>query len=119
MGYEMWMQALAALGASLGQATVGHIIPLSSFALPQLLTGEAGPMISVEEGSWFASMYPLGCLSGSILGGIQCDKVGRKKSMIIDCIGFIISFLILAFAESFPLLILGCDWLGMVVDLIV
>ena len=34
----------------------------------------------------------------------------RKKSMIIDCIGFIISFLILAFAESFPLLILGKPW---------
>ena len=37
------------------QGTVGHIIPLSSFALPQLLAGESGLRLTIEQGSWFGT----------------------------------------------------------------
>jgi len=107
-----WFQVLAAIAASLGQGTVGHIVPLSSFALPQLMeggaTGDADDFtISEEQGSWFASLFAIGSLTGSITGGFACDKFGRRISMLIDCVGLILGLLLMALSNSFSILLIG------------
>jgi len=105
------IQFLAALGASLGQGTVGHLVSFSAFTLPQLYDGSDQITIDEETGSWLASMFAIGSLTGSITGSLQCDKFGRRWSMLIDCIGYIASFLLMALAPNFPVLLLG-RWLG-------
>ncbi|CAB4054463.1 SLC2A6 [Lepeophtheirus salmonis] len=61
----------------------------SSMILPQL-QGESRDSINeltltMEEGSWFASLFSIGFIFGSIVGGFQSDYFGRKLSMMIDC----------------------------------
>ena len=36
-----------------------------------------------------ASIYAIGCITGALHGGYLSDKLGRKKCMILDCLGYI------------------------------
>ena len=49
----------------------------------------------------------VGCLTGSLFGGIQCGKLGRKKSLMLDSIVFTIGILIKTFAINFNMVLLG------------
>ena len=54
----------------------------------------------------------MGSLSGSICGGWQSEKIGRKKSMIVDCFLFITGTIISAVAPNFYLLLFSRWLLG-------
>lgn len=100
-------QVLASVAANLGQLTNGFCVSLSSFALPQILRGEGGITMSLEQSSWFASILALGCVTGALTGGYTCERFGRKRSMMMDCIGYIVGFLMIGFGYNFPLLLVG------------
>ncbi|XP_040570792.1 solute carrier family 2, facilitated glucose transporter member 6 [Lepeophtheirus salmonis] len=83
----------------------------SSMILPQL-QGESRDSINeltltMEEGSWFASLFSIGFIFGSIVGGFQSDYFGRKLSMMIDCAVMSTGFFCMAFSTSFPMLLFG------------
>jgi len=101
------IQILASVAANLGQATRAFCISMSSYMIPQLLKGEGGLQLSEEESSWFASIFAIGCITGALHGGYFSDKLGRKTCMILDCLGYILGFLLIAFATDFNLLIIG------------
>jgi len=102
-----FVQILAAAIPNLCQFTNGFAVSLSSYAVPRMLKGEGGRVFSDEETSWFASIMALGCISGALHGGYVAEKFGRKKSVIIDCIGLALSFLIVGFFDNFSLILLG------------
>ena len=54
-----------------------------------------------------ASIYVVGCLTGSLVGGYQCDYLGRKKSMLLDSLLMIIGFITVSIAPSFEILLIG------------
>ena len=54
-----------------------------------------------------ASILLLGNLTGSLLGGIQCGKFGRKKSLIFDSVTFTIGALLKTFAVNFNMVLVG------------
>ena len=33
-----------------------------------------------------ASIFVVGCLTGSLVGGWQCERFGRRNAMLIDCV---------------------------------
>lgn len=78
-------QVLVAFGANLMFVSQGLIFAASGYLIPQL---EHDFGINDQQGSWVASIMVLGCLQGSILGGIQSHQVGRKISIMIDCCVF-------------------------------
>ena len=80
---------------------------MSSYMIPQLLKGEGDLLLSESESGWFASIFSIACLTGALHGGYVSDRLGRKKSMLIDCLGYIIGFLLIGFAPNFYVLILG------------
>jgi len=100
-------QVLASVAANLGQLTNGFCVSLSSFALPQILRGEGGITMTLDESSWFASVLALGCVTGALSGGYTCEKLGRKKSMMLDCVGLVAGFLMIGLASNFPLIVFG------------
>ena len=51
-------------------------------------------------------------MTGSICGGWQCGKFGRKKSLMFDCFFFIIGILMSAFAPNFYVLLASRILLG-------
>jgi hypothetical protein len=42
---------------SLTQGTVGLVIPVSSFLVPQLMSGDEELLITEDEGSWFGKFF--------------------------------------------------------------
>lgn len=85
----------------------GLVASASSFLIPQLEDPELGFGISMDEGSWLASIMVVGSLSGSLCGGMQSGKFGRRKSMLMDSISYIIGSILMAMSPNFYLLLLG------------
>jgi len=102
-----FVQILAAAASNLCQFTNGFAVSLSSFSIPQLLRGDGGITFTEEETSWFASVLAIGSITGALYGGYFSDKFGRKKSILIDCLGLALGFLMIGFFDSFPLIIIG------------
>jgi len=103
-------QIFASIAANLCQHAVGHCVSMSAWILPQLQDNsenEDGLVLTESEGSWFASMFVVGCLTGSLVGGYQCDYLGRKKSMLLDSLLMIIGFISISIAPNFETLIIG------------
>ncbi|XP_023347909.1 solute carrier family 2, facilitated glucose transporter member 8 [Eurytemora carolleeae] len=103
------IQIVAAEVGNLGLFTVGFCFSLSSYAIPQLLVGEGGGIqLDDEECSWFASSHVLGCVIGSVIGGgYLVERIGSRKSLMVDCLGYIIGSLLVSLTNSLPLILLG------------
>ena len=54
-----------------------------------------------------ASIFVVGCLTGSLVGGYQCDYLGRRRSMMLDCGLMVLGFLAISLAPGWELLLLG------------
>ena len=62
--------------------------------------------------SYIASIMILGSITGSLCGGWQCAKFGRKKSLIFDCFFFIIGIIMSSFAPNLYVLLAARILLG-------
>ena len=56
---------------------------------------------------FIASIFVVGCLTGSLVGGYQCDYLGRRRSMMLDCGLMVLGFLAISLAPGWELLLLG------------
>ena len=77
--------------------------------------------INAEDGSWVASAWVLSHLVFAPIAGFVTDKIGRRKSLMIDTVLFFVGFLILTVATSLPWLIfarllLGCPLVSQVLN---
>lgn len=59
-----------------------------------------------------ASVPFLVCLPGLLIFGVLSDKIGRKKTIQITVIPIILSWLILAYAESITAIMIARIFLG-------
>lgn len=61
---------------------------------------------------FLASISVLVCPVGLIITGILTDKIGRKKAILIVYLPMIVSWLILAFANSYKAILIARIILG-------
>lgn len=59
-----------------------------------------GSVITDDENSWIGSLLALGAVFGPFPSAIMADRFGRKLTLLILAVPFIISFFMLAFAET-------------------
>jgi len=102
-----YIQILGSIAGNLNMITSGILNSCSSYIVPQLLKGEGGLLLKEEESSWFASILMLGSIPGAILGSYLCDKVGRRFTLLINSVGYLVGFLLMALSHNVYLLILG------------
>lgn len=92
--YVMMVCSVAAIGGLLfgydSSVISGAIEPLSEYY--QLSPGETG---------WAVSNVIIGCVIGCFIAGPMADRIGRKKTLIITAVLFIISIAGTAFALNF------------------
>lgn len=129
-----------ALVANIMMGCYGLVLPASSFLIPQLEDKDSGFGINQDQVSWLgkdfciknarlkkkfhvkkyyqfifskkfsASIVVMGMLTGSICGGYQSEKLGRRKSLMLDCLFFTIGVILSAAAPNFNT-ILVARWL--------
>ena len=108
------MQIFCVFGANLMMVALGLSFSQSGYALPQLEDPKIGFSISKEDGSWFASILMIGCMIGATSGGIKCDFMGRRKSILVDSICYITINSMLSLSTNFTTLLAGRFLLGFV-----
>ncbi|KAK9890880.1 hypothetical protein WA026_012224 [Henosepilachna vigintioctopunctata] len=55
---------------------------------------------TAEEESWIGSLLPVGAIIGPFFAGFGADKFGRKYTLLLGNVPFILAFLIACFAKS-------------------
>ena len=72
---------------------MGTIISYSSPVLPELeSSGEVE--LSESQKSLFGSLVPLGCLFGALSGGTQNRFFGKKKTLLICALPFLVGWIL-------------------------
>ncbi|XP_055839095.1 facilitated trehalose transporter Tret1 isoform X3 [Episyrphus balteatus] len=103
-----YSQVLAALTVSLGSMVVGFSSAYTSPALvsmtnPNLTSFEVTP----QAASWVGGVMPLAGLAGGIAGGPFIEYVGRRNTILMTAVPFIIAWLLIACAVNVGLVLAG------------
>lgn len=83
---------------------IGTALAWTSPVLPQLYLEDSFMVLSREEGSWVGSLLPLGAIAGALPAGAMADKLGRKRSLLLLAVPFLISWVMILVAKIVCLL---------------
>ncbi|CAG9799510.1 unnamed protein product [Chironomus riparius] len=111
-------QIFAACAPIAATISAGFTIGYSAIFLPQLQSESSTIPITLEEGSWIASLAAFAMAPGCLLGGFIMQKYGRKFSHYFLCIPTIIGWFSIYFAKSIPLILLGRFLTGLATGLL-
>lgn len=101
------VQYLAATAASLVLMISGTVLGWSSPVLPKLQGLNSTLPVTENEGTWVGSLVAIGAIVGPFPAGICADLLGRKRALLAVAIPFMMSWVILAVANSVYLLYIG------------
>ncbi|XP_060062554.1 solute carrier family 2, facilitated glucose transporter member 10-like [Ylistrum balloti] len=93
---------LAAVMASLGGILFGYDIGIISGAVLQL---QDQFCLSCFQRELVVSIMLVGAMMGSLFGGFVIDKYGRRQTIILNAVVFLVGAFILAVSSSYPLLV--------------
>ncbi|KAG8226600.1 hypothetical protein J437_LFUL007292 [Ladona fulva] len=97
-------QFMAAGAATLIALSGGCSLAWTSPALLILQAKDSWLPVSTEEGSLVGSILALGAIAGALPAGSIAEKFGRKPVLLSLSVPFILSFLLIAFANSVGML---------------
>ncbi|XP_043584198.1 facilitated trehalose transporter Tret1-like [Bombus pyrosoma] len=100
---KLW-QYLASISACILVVGVGTALAWTSPVLPQLYAADSWLVITKEQGSWISSLLALGAIAGALGSGSMADKMGRKKSLLLLSVPFLLSWGIILVATEVKLL---------------
>ncbi|CAH1380125.1 facilitated trehalose transporter Tret1-like isoform X2 [Tenebrio molitor] len=98
--------ALAAFCAHSVSISIGICQGYSAILIPQL-NSSYGIHVDSEESSWLASLGAITNPIGSILSGVVAEYFGRKRSIQISSVPFILGWLCIGLADNIHLLYVG------------
>ncbi|KAJ7383683.1 Solute carrier 2 (Facilitated glucose transporter) member 8 [Desmophyllum pertusum] len=100
---------LATFIAALGPLSFGYCLGYSSSALEDLENANASSSVhlTVDQGSWFASLVTVGAVFGSPVGGWAIDKLGRKSTIMFCVVPFELGWLLISYAQNRTMLYAG------------
>ncbi|XP_058380073.1 solute carrier family 2, facilitated glucose transporter member 8 isoform X4 [Diceros bicornis minor] len=99
---------LAAFAAALGPLSFGFALGYSSPAIPSLQrAAPPAPRLDAAAASWFGAIVTLGAAAGGVLGGWLVDRAGRKLSLLLCTVPFVVGFAIITAAQDVWMLLGG------------
>jgi SP family galactose:H+ symporter-like MFS transporter len=104
----------AAIVGSIGGLLLGYDLGVISGALPAL-TKEFG--LSIYEQELVTSLMLLGSVVGACFGGIVCDSIGRKQTVYMVCLVFLVGSVIMTLAQNILTLYVGRVVIGIGVSI--
>ncbi|CAI9538664.1 unnamed protein product [Staurois parvus] len=99
---------LATLAAVLGPLSFGFVLGYSSPAISDLKNAE-DPRLILDKGaaSWFGLCVTIGAAVGGLFGGWMVDRIGRKVTLIICSVPFVLGFTLIISAQNVWMLLGG------------
>ncbi|XP_078737600.1 solute carrier family 2, facilitated glucose transporter member 8 isoform X3 [Lampetra fluviatilis] len=92
---------LAVLSTALGPLSLGLTLGYSSPAIPDLeRSPEAQLRLSPAQVSWFGSLVTIGAVLAGPLAGLLVERLGRKPTLMLSAVPFVVGWLLLVTAQS-------------------
>lgn len=91
----------------LGALSFGYVIGFSSPALPLMQVAKEPMYKNIDAASWFGSIVTLGAMFGCPAAGWMVDRLGRRVTLMISSLPFLIGWLAISFGESLLVLYTG------------
>ncbi|XP_017771208.1 PREDICTED: facilitated trehalose transporter Tret1-like, partial [Nicrophorus vespilloides] len=91
--------ALAAVCAHSVSISIGISQGYSAILIPQLMRSQDFE-VDTEQSSWLASLGAITNPLGSILSGLLAEWLGRKRSIQLSSLPFLLGWLCIAFAPT-------------------
>jgi MFS transporter, SP family, galactose:H+ symporter len=107
-GFVIGVAALAALGGLLFGYDTGVVSGALLFLTPTY-------HLSTVQQEWVVSALLAGTIVGAALAGPLVDRIGRRPSLVLCGINYLLAAIFLAFAMNYGWLIAGRVWLGLAV----
>ncbi|KAJ3650164.1 hypothetical protein Zmor_021868 [Zophobas morio] len=104
---QFLLQFLATFSALLSILSSGIHEAWTSVYIPKLLNGTDSIRVSSSEGSYITVSLGIGGLIGCVVAYFISDNFGRKKTILVTCIPFFVSSILLAYAKSVPIFCLS------------
>ncbi|KAF8785554.1 Facilitated trehalose transporter Tret1 like protein [Argiope bruennichi] len=112
---KMYLAALAALSFAVA---VGMVCGYSASATADMKRKSSPVRPSLEETAWIGSIMALGAVLGGIIASMLCNKLGRKGTLMLSSIPFLIGWLFIAYAKKVVYIYLGRFITGFCVGLV-
>ncbi|XP_063287633.1 solute carrier family 2, facilitated glucose transporter member 8 [Pelobates fuscus] len=92
---------LATFAAVLGPLSFGFVLGYSSPAIADLKNAE-DPRLVLDKNaaSWFGSIVTIGAAVGGVFGGWIVDRIGRKLSLMLCAVPFVLGFTLIIAAQN-------------------
>ncbi|XP_072402989.1 facilitated trehalose transporter Tret1-2 homolog isoform X1 [Diabrotica undecimpunctata] len=103
-------QLFAAIAVSWVSLIIGYS---TAYTAPAQLSLERDFSFSSNEMSWISSFMPLGALLGGLGGGTLIEFIGRKWSIMLTNVCFLLSWLLVFFASNYIHLYIGRIVIGL------
>ncbi|KAJ8971679.1 hypothetical protein NQ317_013997 [Molorchus minor] len=97
---RIWPQILAIFTACMVPLTAGMLFTWSSPFIPKISSDKTNYDISEEEASYFTVIPPIAMIITSLLFSNLNDIFGRKPTMIINAIPYVIAWILAAVASN-------------------
>ncbi|XP_049808685.1 facilitated trehalose transporter Tret1-like [Schistocerca nitens] len=110
-------QLLAASACFLLTAGCGFPIGFSAVMLPQLRQNDSVIHTNEDMESWIASMHSAATPLGSLCSSYLSEQVGRRTTLQLTALPFLVGWLLLAFAQSYTVVIVGRILCGIAVGI--
>ncbi|KAI5692560.1 hypothetical protein M8J75_008109 [Diaphorina citri] len=107
----------AVIATHIASISVGMGQGFSAILIPQLQKPSSIISISSDDASWIASLGVISTPVGSLFAGIFMDLLGRKTTVQLTAIPFIIGWTIITVSKGFTLLCVGRFITGMAIGM--
>lgn len=112
-GMEKWKLTSATLIVCLGSMAVGLTGGYPSPAVPDINSNPNPFHVDIDSQSWFSSVGYLGAILGSLVSGTLVDVFGRKLTLMIATVPFLLGWITIAAAENTWMIYIGRLHTGM------
>ncbi|XP_001944504.2 facilitated trehalose transporter Tret1 isoform X1 [Acyrthosiphon pisum] len=98
---------MSAVAAHVNSISVGMCQGFSAVLLPQLLDSKSTILVNNVEASWIASLGVISNPLGALMSGVFMQILGRKTTVQLTSIPFLIGWIIIGLSTDITLLCLG------------
>ncbi|XP_076763854.1 facilitated trehalose transporter Tret1, partial [Xylocopa sonorina] len=104
---NVYLQLISSTIVNLSLFSAGLCYGWVTVSLPILKGSKSDVPLTGDQGGWIASGLPIGACFGPVMSALLLDNIGRKWSLYLTNIPFIVSWVLTYLAQSWLLLFVG------------